>query len=211
MQSIHQELYTESVRRCKVFLKKNKLPLPRFVTYEECELRHKQAASGSEAAYKDALHDVRLTRRLQGGSTVGMATGFYRCHPTHGPTCYINLGKTAVPVFHPAVRNWSFPCWKTDRTAMGVVAHEVAHHVASAVSERFNEEERAALRAKWVVVLRGKKVSGYEPIPEEAAAETLRLFILNPSLLQEAVSKRWSFLAEELGSSRRRRGTGGMC
>lgn len=208
---IQQELYTEAVRRCKIFLKHNKLSVPRFVTYEECELRHKQAAQGSDAVYKDALHDVRLTRRLEGGATVGMASGFYHLHPTHGPTCYVNLAKTALPVLKPAVRSWSYPAWKTDRTAMGVVAHEVGHHVVEEVSKRFTQEPRkkvtkewsaelvlAELREKWATVIKGRQVSGYEPTPGEAAAETLRLFILNPSLLQEALPKRWSFLTEEL-------------
>lgn len=193
--NIHQELYDESVRRCKKFMKLNKFDLPRFVTYEECE-----RAYAKNPPSKAALHDSNLVRRLQGGATVGMATGFHHKHPTHDWTVYVNLAKCAEPVFNPGMRRWSFPCWKTDRTAMGVVAHEVGHNVAVQLTGRAKTQDRIAeLRAKWAAAAaKGKSVTGYELTLEESAAETLRLFILNPSLLKEAVPRRYDHFVSEL-------------
>jgi len=173
-------LYKESIRKCTAFLKLNKIVSPRFITYAETV---------------DA-YDRNLISRVRGGSTVGMATGIYASHPLLGSTVYVNLAKCAQPVLKPGARRWSYPCWKTDRTPMGVVAHEVGHHVSAA----FRTSRKIPLICgMWRIAARGKRVTGYEPCLEEAIAETLRLFILNPALLEAAIPSRYTFLTDVLG------------
>lgn len=171
-------LYEESVKRCVAFLKLNRVAEPRFITYAEVT----------------DSYDRNLVSRVRGGSTVGMATGIYTKHPRLGPTVYVNLAKCAQPILNPGFRRWSYPCWKTDRTPMGVVAHEVGHHVSASL-----RSSQKIIREKWNVAARGKRVTGYEPCPEEAMAETLRMFILNPTLLEAAIPRRYTFLIDVLG------------
>lgn len=171
------ELYRMGVEASTEFLELNKLSTPIFMTYEEAFTAHPVSRA------------VVLLRRVADGPVQGTGTGLY--YDNH---VFVNVQHTAAPVFHPAMRNWSWPGWKTDRTAVGVVAHEVGHHVIDVVSLRFTEEKRAAHRAWWATTIKGKKVSGYEPVPAEAGAETLRLFILNPDLLRKAIPARYNFM-----------------
>jgi hypothetical protein len=161
------------------FLSHNDLPDPMFMTYEEA--LHTEMKSRS----------VLLLRRVMDGPTLGTGTGLY----SEGHV-FVNIQRTAFPVQNPAMRSWSWPGWKTDRTAVGVVAHEVGHYVSELVSKQYTSEERAVKRAEWLDAVKGKKVSGYEPVPDEAAAESLRLFILNPDLLRKAIPARYNFICK---------------
>jgi hypothetical protein len=92
------------------------------------------------------------------------------------------------------MRNWSFPGYKVDRTAVGIVAHEVGHHL-----ERYLQNKkvlRQEHREEWFNLIHSvkKQVSGYEPVPAEAWAETMRLFILNPDLLKQGIYPRYEFV-----------------
>jgi hypothetical protein len=88
---------------------------------------------------------------------------------------------------------WSFPTYKTDRTPVGVVAHEIGHHVDFMLGVM----EHGG-RADWRAMSRDR-VSSYEPCPEEAFAETMRLFILNPHLLEAVAPTRYAYLRHVLG------------
>lgn len=175
------ELYCIGVEAACEFLDFNNLQHPVFMTYE-------QALSESEHP-ADRHHATNLLRRVAGGPTLGTGSGLYSDNHV-----FVNVPVTAWPVQNPSMRSWSWPGWKTDRTAIGVVAHEVGHHIAEAISPRFTVEERVTQRAAWLVAIRGKKVSGYEPVPGEAAAESMRLFILNPDLLRKAIPARYNFI-----------------
>lgn len=106
----------------------------------------------------------------------------------------VDLGMTALEATNPAHMRWSWPGWKTDRTACGVVAHETGHHVeyVLAKAKRYH-------RGLWRTAMKGKRVSGYEPYPHEAFAETMRVFILNPELLQLSIPNRYDYIVNVLG------------
>lgn len=102
---------------------------------------------------------------------------------------YINIPKTsAIGYGGPA---WSFPSYKIDRTAYGVVCHEVGHHIDVMLKYPSRSEE-------WNILTKKEKVSRYEPTPSEAFAESMRLYITNPDLLRIGCPKRFGYLANEL-------------
>lgn len=168
------------VEAAKEFLGFNGIEHPIFMTYEEAE----ESYEGGNRS-----HALRLWHAVERGPVQGTGTGLY----SQGHV-FVNVERTAWPVQTPSMRSWSWPGWKTDRTAIGVVAHEIGHYVTDVVSEGRTAEEKAVSREAWTRIIRGKKVSGYEPVPDEAGAESLRLFILNPDLLRKAIPARYNFL-----------------
>lgn len=92
---------------------------------------------------------------------------------------------------HGTIRQWSFPGYTPDRTPVGVVCHEVGHYV----DHHFGYPSE---KAEWHQAIKGSKVSSYEPNPSESFAESMRLFITNPSLLEAIAIKRFAFLATKL-------------
>lgn len=108
----------------------------------------------------------------------------------------VNLDVTALPRNKPVCSMRSFPGSKIDRTAFGVVAHETGHHVEFSLAKR-----RFFSMVGWknAIIQGRKKVSGYEPNFHEAFAETMRVFILNPSLLQDAIPARYDYITNVLG------------
>lgn len=103
----------------------------------------------------------------------------------------MNSAACAKPASGRSPRQRSFPGYTSDRTVIGVVCHEIGHHV--------DEVERVSDTSDWANAIRGAKVSSYEPYPNEAFAESVRLYILNPALLQVVAPKRYSLLGEILG------------
>lgn len=173
-----QKLYQLGIEASKQFLDYNELPQPIFMTYE-------QALKGQ---YRPSA--VELLRRVHSGPTQGTGTGLY-----YAGHVFVNIPRTAVPVARPSMRNWSWPGWKTDRTAVGVVAHEVGHHVEhelQSLGHITSTKHGIAWRA--IISQHKKQVSGYEPVASEAWAESMRLFILNPDLLRKALPWRYDFI-----------------
>lgn len=169
------ELFERGIILGKKFLKKNNIPCPLFLTYEDgCKANNRSA---------------EILKRVMGGPLIGTATGFY-----HDGHVFVNIAKTAWPVKKPQYMSWSYPCWKTDRTAVGVVAHELGHHVSLYLSQKKLVDARHG--EVWATLIKEnkKRVTSYEPIPEEALAETMRLFILNPVLLKKGIPIRYKFL-----------------
>ncbi|MCK5131686.1 MAG: hypothetical protein KAR40_05985 [Candidatus Sabulitectum sp.] len=105
-----------------------------------------------------------------------------------------NIARSSVPALNP-VRRWSYPGYKADRTIYGIIAHECGHHIWFEKTVFFNRKQWG----KWVEITKTtKRISSYEPNYHESFAETSRLFILNPTLLKEAVPGRYDFLTQEL-------------
>jgi hypothetical protein len=131
-----------------------------------------------------------------------MRTGFY-----HNGRVYVNVPVTAAPAFVQSGMRWSLPGYKVDRTACGVVAHETGHYVEHKL-QQLGRLQPAVHGAQWrdVVNSGGKQVSGYEPVPSEAWAESMRLFILNPELLRAGIPARYEFICT-LGLRPLKRGT----
>ena len=98
----------------------------------------------------------------------------------------------------PAVgvaRAWSFPGFKTDRTPVGVLAHETGHHI----DWMLDLTKPLASRDWHTREMKREAVSSYEPCAAEAVAETLRVFILNPDLLAAFAPTRYNYLRHVVG------------
>lgn len=89
----------------------------------------------------------------------------------------------------PGNRQWSYPGYRVDRTGVGVVCHEVGHHI----------DFTLGITARRRFPSHIEKVSSYEPNVMESIAETLRVFILNPCLLHIYAPQRCEFLINEVG------------
>jgi hypothetical protein len=94
---------------------------------------------------------------------------------------------------------------------MGVVAHELGHYLEDWLQRKDRMTKTDG--ADWRDIIankdkqyrsRKKQVSGYEPVPSEAWAESCRLFILNPDLLQKAIPERYKFISKFLKPSETR-------
>jgi len=185
-----RELYDYSVKHCQAFLTLNTIPCPVYLTYEEAF-----ALPNDSKAFK-------MLRKLAGGPLQGTATGWCR-----DGYIFVNLPKCAKPVANPFANRRSYPGNKTDRTPVGVVAHETGHHVEWHIG-RYRSSGFSCFKnpgndwlneigARWrELIKKSKTVSGYEPVPSEAWAESMRLFILNPTLLEKAIPERYHFICD---------------
>lgn len=180
-----QDLYAIGVQAAQEFLRVNDLKEPRFSTYEEAMLHSDKWDSRGLKAADFLRRVVRMD-----GRTVGSGTGLY-----YDGRVFVNVPRTAAPVQHPVMRQWSWPGWKTDRTAIGVVAHETGHYVERELQRKFLlTPKKDGVGFREILAKSKRTVSGYEPVPSEAWAETMRLFILNPDLLRLAIPERYDFV-----------------
>lgn len=98
---------------------------------------------------------------------------------------YLNAANTRNPVMKPGGMQWSYPGYKVDKTPLGVLAHEIGHHIDH--TKQFDTDS---------FPYKGEKVTGYEPTVHEAIAESLRLFMLNPDLLRTIAPKRYQYFID---------------
>lgn len=110
---------------------------------------------------------------------------------------YVNLKKSRPPVKTPGF-SWSYPCNKSDLTVVGITAHEYGHHIHNCLNNKEIISDKELFKVLRSIKKVEKPVSGYEPNSFEMMAEMLRLFILNPSLLQEGRPIRWTLLTDGL-------------
>jgi hypothetical protein len=85
---------------------------------------------------------------------------------------------------------WSFPGYKADITPIGVISHELGHHIENILKIKCNILRKFAIDKK--------RISSYEPSAEEAFAETMRLFITNPTFLKILSPERYNILINDL-------------
>ncbi len=171
-----QQLFDLGVTLTKKFLSVNDLYVPEFFTYEQIFETGDLHPTMRGFAY-------RVLRRLENGPAQGYATGYY----SHN-TVFVNLKKAAWLVRKPACSSWSFPGYKVDREPCGVVAHETGHHVDKCCCD-------ISRGTTWRdTVKNSKSITSYEPNLSESMAESLRLFILNPDLLEQGSRPRYQFL-----------------
>jgi hypothetical protein len=180
-----QDLYRQGVELVDEFLKlqgeEGLNGLLKFHTYQE-------VADGAVPSCQAVDFFKRAVRLGLKGPARGRYTGLY-----YMGRAFVNVPVTAVPIQKPAMRSWSWPGWKTDRTAIGVCAHETGHFLVHGLSLDIRS---------WAAELKcqpKKPVSGYAPTAEEQFAETARLFILNPDLLRKAVPWRYEWLTDVAG------------
>lgn len=87
--------------------------------------------------------------------------------------------------------SWSWPGWKADLTVLGVTAHEVGHHMTYSLGRARQLELRKAIKA-----LKERPVTSYGATsPEEDLAESLKVFITNPTLLELMWPQRYELLS----------------
>lgn len=132
---------------------------------------------------------IRSMRHLIGGKPKGSyGCGFYfpNSHRIIVSADDCSLPSPGLP------RRWSFPGYITDRTPMGVMAHETGH----AVDKLMGYPSNHGFSCK---AIRGERLTSYEPNSSEKFAETMRLFILNPGLLHQVAPQRYAFVRRELG------------
>jgi hypothetical protein len=124
------------------------------------------------------------------------STGLYTWRTLQDPgRVLVNVAVTATVVNHPTTMRQSRPGWRIDRTVYGVVQHEIGHHVWRYATRSAHHKWRTVLRR----IPKAARVSGYEPVPEEAFAETCRVFVLNPDLLKLALPGRYHCLTTTFG------------
>lgn len=173
------EIYEYGLIICKQFLKLNSITFPKYI--------NGQAEHTTNVWQTFGLYTP--------GSLIGNVDG------TKG-TIHVNVKSSALPT-RVKSRRWSYPGYKVDRTAAGIAAHETGHHVSKKLAEEFLKCEHPMAEIgnylPWrEIVNNTKPVSGYEPTPDEAFAETMRVFILNPNLLRLGRPKRFKFLIDDL-------------
>lgn len=95
-----------------------------------------------------------------------------------------------------AGRAWSYPGYVADRTAYGVLAHELGHHadvtrstIKGAYFGNYSRDMRTATREA--------QITGYSPNDGEWFAEIFRLFVTNPDLLRRIRPKTFALLRQD--------------
>lgn len=89
-------------------------------------------------------------------------------------------------------RGYSWPRHCSDRTELGVLAHEMGHHVHQSLAPDYAKHLRQIFPRK------GLRVTGYEPNVDESIAESFRLYLLNPDLLYGGRRPRFNFFEREM-------------
>lgn len=115
-------------------------------------------------------------------------------------TVYINLKRSRPATKNPGY-SWSFPGYKSDMTPIGILSHEIGHHIHY---EKMNRQ----LNEKWFyeVLLKEPSITRYDN-PKyytssiralyESIAEAFKLFITNPNLLKVGRPLRYNFIINE--------------
>lgn len=186
-------LYERSVERCKTFCELNHLPLPKITVVDR-----KDWMFDACAYYRP---DTEAERKWMGKAS----------RPDIGTGIRICLDKCAAPCGPERSRQWSWPGSTTDRTAYGVLAHELGHHVDWCAGERkgryYSEYGESVMQASGE-----PPITSYAPDPSEWFSEMMRVYITNPALLSrvrpvtyDLLSERWkpaggSDWLKELGS-----------
>ena len=142
--SLKEAIYVFGMDAVRRFCDVNSLPHPLFFRYSE-------VANAPEKA-------KRYLEKVQDGPLVGTRTGLYVGHRWSEPCIFVNVPVTALPVQNPGAQRWSFPCWKTDRTAIGVLAHECGHY-AEDILEQQGKLDPKKHGPAWRAIIPGKKIS----------------------------------------------------
>ena len=110
-------------------------------------------------------------------------------------TSIIHLCLEACADIGTAGRSWSCPGYTVDRTPVGVIQHELGHHVdvtRSTVAQRYRGDFSVGLRRQSQEV----PISGYCPDDGEWFAEMFRVFVTNPDLLRILRPRTYALLRE---------------
>jgi hypothetical protein len=95
-------------------------------------------------------------------------------------TIRMHLKSCANAAVVPGRYCWSFPCYFVNRTPHGVLIHEFGHYVHDLL--------------KYPKLPAEVPITSYEPNLDERFAETMKVFVCNPNLLEEANPQRYAAL-----------------
>ena len=152
--------------------------------------------------WDEAIHYVRAACRIwtlpsyilidtpPPGAQKFSTGGTYYGHWISPNRIFVNVAKATSPA-RVRGRVWSYPGYKIDRTCAGILAHEFGHHIAGHTKMNANDWRK--------VVAETLPVSGYEPTANEAWAESMRIFILNPDLLRQGRRLRYEYITQYFG------------
>lgn len=109
----------------------------------------------------------------------------------------IQLNRCARPAKQAQVRNWNWPGNTVDREPIGVLAHELGHHVDYYKSS-LDGLKTGSYYGEYSINLRKEsgesQISGYCDNDSEWFAEIFRVFVLNHALLRELRPKAHALL-----------------
>lgn len=169
-----QKMFERTTKHCREFLKHNRIRAPKIIS-PPLELKRK--------LIKEDCQDESVPASI------------YGLYYPDDEVVYAFTSTTKVPVKTPGW-SWSFPCSKSDLTVIGIVAHEVGHHIENVRITKPKDIWRMKSVMENSTGISGYDCSGKDPY--EAIAESLRLFILNPHLLRVGRPKRWDYITREL-------------
>ena len=152
-----QKLFDEAVKRVPEMCKAFNVPLPRIYDHVPAQWQERHHR------YASSVHGLYTNNKI-----------------------YVQVSTATTPA-KSRCRNWSYPGYKVDRTASGIVAHELGHHCQFA--KRLNNSDWAR------IVRQTQPVTGYEPNNDESWAESFRIFVWNPQLLKLARPIRYEFIS----------------
>ena len=154
-----------------------RLPTHLFLDPKEAN-RWRQGTSG-----KDLINQACLGVHLSEGDVSAVALDLTAC--LRGSRYRAHDGRITIHA----------PGSFEDFTPLGVLCHEVGHHVDFQLDRRgFSKRNKAFARA----LEDEPEVSSVEHNVQESFAEAIRLFITNPSLLEAGRPRRWEFLTKTL-------------
>jgi hypothetical protein len=196
-----RRLFDYGKMQLEAFLNLNGLRQPKAVlTYDE-----------ALAPERRNTYESRVLAKILSGPapTQGTGTGWYK-----NGLIFVSLQRASRCIFVPRMQNWSHPHYRVDREPAGVVCHEGGHHVQELLRRAGRFDERKWRSVVWGTTekrlnhfskrgkmgkLKVKRVTNYEPNLDESFAETMRLFILNPGLVQAGLEPRFDFITKDCG------------
>jgi hypothetical protein len=188
-----QRLFEYGKLHLSTFLSLNNLVQPKAIlTYDEARTPERRDT-----------YESRVLARLESGPYQGTGTGWYK-----NGVIFVSLQKASRLIVEPRFQNWSHPHYRVDREPAGVVCHEGGHHVQALLRKAGRFDERGWIRACLASTVKKspyrnraalKRVTNYEPVWDEAFAESMRLFILNPGLLKAGLLSRYDFIEKDCG------------
>ncbi len=165
------------------WLAANRLPLPDRVFFDRDAANTARRAAHSKSKHLLKPEWYGVYQRAWPGGWSAVAVDVAGC-PTQRR---VNVG--SVPPF------WQSPGSPQDFTPIGVICHEVGHHV----DYTLHPKAYSTVNGFEAVVDGEEDISSVEHNILESFAEAIRLFITNPALLREGRPDRFDYLTRSVG------------
>lgn len=170
-----QEMYRAGVGLLNLFCQHNAIPLPDIISLTKESRYYHLKTCGFYRPYRlnhdEENRDGEELKRIE------------------RPTIWIMVEKCAAKGM--AGRQWSWPGYVVDRTPVGVLAHELGHHVDHLFSDRTKKTFQEGLYSYlvWEKSNREEPITSYLGTDKETTtyykewfAEIFRVYVTNPDL-----------------------------